>query len=348
MPLFGKKTSAPIPGGYKVGDQVVALTTFTFDGFESVSYGDVGAVLLGPGDCGEVGTHVLCKFPNMARVSLRPEEIEKGSAPSAPIPGGYKVGDQVVSLTTYTHATGSVAYGDVGTVLGPGAGATEGKVKCKFPNFASLAKTLDGIEKESDHVAARAAESTAAAAEAWRKQAEQHTQALAEQHARQATAVAAEAEARAEANRRQVEADQAAAAAAAEQAELDSQRAREEHAAQAAAIVAVLADLWTVPAAITKTVANSVQAVVQDLVPAGGIANFWTTTVLSYATGWRPGDADGAGPGMFYATAMIQELARAGYPCFSGLAIPGGVDCKTHIGNVDSFSFCCVAVVVPG
>ena len=64
----------------------------------------------------------------------------------------------------------------------------------------------------------------------------------------------------------------------------------------------------------------------QDLVPAGGIAEFWTTAVTSYATDHRPADAEGAGPGMFWATALVRELAQAGLPCFSGLAIPGGVD----------------------
>ena len=52
---------------------------------------------------------------------------------------------------------------------------------------------------------------------------------------------------------------------------------------------------------------------------------------VSYATGMRPGDAGGAGPGMYYATAMIQALAAAGFDCFSGLCIPGGVDWKVFL-----------------
>ena len=53
-----------------------------------------------------------------------------------------------------------------------------------------------------------------------------------------------------------------------------------------------------------------VQSRVQDLVPNGDIEQFWTTTVVSYATGNRPGDARGAGPGMYYATAMVCDRER--------------------------------------
>ena len=75
------------------------------------------------------------------------------------------------------------------------------------------------------------------------------------------------------------------------------------------------------------------QALVQALIPGGGIDAFWSTVVLSYATGCRGAgtDADGAGPGMYFAAAMVMALAEAGFPCFSGLCIPGGVDWKIFL-----------------
>ena len=89
------------------------------------------------------------------------------------------------------------------------------------------------------------------------------------------------------------------------------------------------ADLWRPPTEITTVMSNEVQSVVQSLIPAGGVDAFWPQVVLSYATGSRLGvDAKGAGPGMYFAAAMIVALAGAGFPCFSGLCIPGGVDWK--------------------
>eukprot|EP01050_Picozoa_sp_SAG11_P011554 SAG11_NODE_1232_length_5452_cov_73.066131_3_plen_462_part_00 len=93
-------------------------------------------------------------------------------------------------------------------------------------------------------------------------------------------------------------------------------------------------DLWRPPAdGVSVAMSNAVQAVVQALIPPGGVAGFWPTVVLTYATGRRRGsaDAEGAGPGMYFAAAMVAALAQAGFPCFSGLCIPGGVDWKTFL-----------------
>ena len=94
-------------------------------------------------------------------------------------------------------------------------------------------------------------------------------------------------------------------------------------------------ELWAPPHPITMQMANLVQSLVQDLVPGGDIQSFWPTTVISYATGSRPGDAKGAGPGMYFATAMVRALAAAGFSCFSGLAIPGGVNWRIFMLRLD-------------
>ena len=96
----------------------------------------------------------------MVRISLLLSDLEKGSTPSTPIAGGYAAGDQVVSLLTWDGGkTGSVSYGDVGTVLRPGnAGNAATRVNCKFPNCSNLDLLLSQLEKGSDHAAARAAE----------------------------------------------------------------------------------------------------------------------------------------------------------------------------------------------
>jgi hypothetical protein len=92
-------------------------------------------------------------------------------------------------------------------------------------------------------------------------------------------------------------------------------------------------DLFLPPQQITITMSNQTQSIVQALIPRGGVDAFWPTVVLSYATSCRgPGiDAEGAGPGMYFAAAMVVALAAAGFPCFSGLCIPGGVDWKTFL-----------------
>eukprot|EP01051_Picozoa_sp_SAG22_P003648 SAG22_NODE_180_length_16069_cov_5.323231_15_plen_1459_part_00 len=89
--LLDGAPSTPIAGGYAAGDQVVSLHTFEYEN-ESVAYGDVGTVL-GPGTGGHEATHVDCRFPNMPSTECRLCEIEKGSAPSTPIAGGYAAGN---------------------------------------------------------------------------------------------------------------------------------------------------------------------------------------------------------------------------------------------------------------
>jgi hypothetical protein len=53
---------------------------------------------------------------------------------------------------------------------------------------------------------------------------------------------------------------------------------------------------------------------------------FYPEVVVSYASGRRPGDADGTGPGFVQAYQFIKLLQQHGYECFSGLHIPAGVN----------------------
>ena len=68
---------------------------------------------------------------------------------------------------------------------------------------------------------------------------------------------------------------------------------------------------------------------------------------ISYATGTRPKDARGAGPGMLQAAAITHALYNAGIACASGLCVPAGNDWKDFLPKIDSrFSRCEVLIVL--
>ena len=58
---------------------------------------------------------------------------------------------------------------------------------------------------------------------------------------------------------------------------------------------------------------------------------FYPSVVLSYASGRRPGDCEGSGPGVMYARGMMECLHERGLQCFSGLQVPPGVDWETFM-----------------
>jgi hypothetical protein len=57
--------------------------------------------------------------------------------------------------------------------------------------------------------------------------------------------------------------------------------------------------------------------------------DFYPEVVLSYASGRRPGNAEGTGPGFVQAFQVISMLEEHGIECFSGLHIPAGGNWKT-------------------
>ena len=81
-----------------------------------------------------------------------------------------------------------------------------------------------------------------------------------------------------------------------------------------------------VPPSISLEAGGIVKHYMQDLVK-GNLAAYFPPVVLSYATGQRHGvDADGTGPGIFYARALAKRLDEAGVDTFSGLHVPPGTD----------------------
>jgi hypothetical protein len=59
---------------------------------------------------------------------------------------------------------------------------------------------------------------------------------------------------------------------------------------------------------------------------------FYPKIIVSYATGQRRNfDMLGSGPGMWYASLVIQSLFKKGYPCISGLMIPAGMNWEIFI-----------------
>ena len=59
--------------------------------------------------------------------------------------------------------------------------------------------------------------------------------------------------------------------------------------------------------------------------------DYYPPFVVTYASGRRPGDCEGSGPGVVYAKGMIDFLHERGLQCFSGLQVPPGVDWETFM-----------------
>jgi hypothetical protein len=66
------------------------------------------------------------------------------------------------------------------------------------------------------------------------------------------------------------------------------------------------------------------------------IDNFYPQVVVSYASGQRPNDAKGTGPGLLQAFQFIKQLKENGHMCFSGLHVPVGEDWKIFLLRLDS------------
>eukprot|EP00900_Chrysochromulina_parva_P004800 jgi/Chrpa1/14320/Chrysochromulina_OHIO_Genome00005617-RA len=142
--------------------------------------------------------------------------------------------------------------------------------------------------------------------------------------AEQAAAVAVEAAgkiARERAAAEQVAADKAASAlAAAEKAEQD-ERGAEAH-----------KNRFAVPSAITIKMLVEYKRRVKNLVPKGiKYEDYFPPIVLSYASGRRPDDCEGSGPGVVYAMGLMEFFHERGLQCFSGLQVPPGVDWETFM-----------------
>ena len=83
-----------------------------------------------------------------------------------------------------------------------------------------------------------------------------------------------------------------------------------------------------VPNAISAAFAQELKETVRAMVK-GNMEEFYPEVVLSYASGRRPGDAEGTGPGFIQAYQFIQLLKQNGIMCFSGLHVPAGGDWET-------------------
>jgi hypothetical protein len=90
--------------------------------------------------------------------------------------------------------------------------------------------------------------------------------------------------------------------------------------------------LFEVPGTITEQMTQGVKDQVLSQLPEGvPFENFYPEAVISYASGKRPQDCAGAGPGMYYAADLVKLLNGRGVQCFSGLHVPPGKDWKTFM-----------------
>ena len=131
---------AKLAGGFAKGDGIEAATQLSFAG-KAVAVGTVGQVA-GPSTGG--GTNYLrCSFggatANVAVSSLRKKALA----------GGYREGDEVVSLHTESGFAngGFVTSGDAGIVLGSQE-SYPGCVLCSFPNISNLRVGVTQIKRK--------------------------------------------------------------------------------------------------------------------------------------------------------------------------------------------------------
>ena len=97
---------------------------------------------------------------------------------------------------------------------------------------------------------------------------------------------------------------------------------------------------------ITTEQSNDAQRVIQSLMDRPW-ADWFPKVCISYATGKRDEDAQGAGPGMLQAVAITHALYNAGIACASGLCVPVGNNWKDFLPKISSrFSRCEVLIVL--
>ena len=84
---------------------------------------------------------------------------------------------------------------------------------------------------------------------------------------------------------------------------------------------------FSVPHEITEQMTNHVKIIMRSRLPTGvPFEDVYPKVVISYASGRRPQDCEGAGPGMFYAADFLEFLHERRVPAFSGLHVPAGKD----------------------
>ena len=90
-------------------------------------------------------------------------------------------------------------------------------------------------------------------------------------------------------------------------------------------------------APISAAEGEAIRARAQALLPPTGLGTFLPEVVISYATGHRKVDAEGTGPGMQYAIALLEALDEARIPAFSGLMVPPAENWKIFFSKVRRF-----------
>jgi len=132
---FVSELELELPGGYRIGDVVINKFDIK-NGNGSVADGDRGEVIgRSPKD---PKTHLLCRFPQLPRVSCLPHGLALEAL------GGFQIGDPVIKKGAFKDANGSVADGDRGEVVGRSTTDPKVKVYCKFPNYAKHFHALVG------------------------------------------------------------------------------------------------------------------------------------------------------------------------------------------------------------
>jgi len=142
-------------GGYRVGDEVFyTLAGKTFASGNRLAYGGKGEVV-GPATNEGLAEGLAVRFPgNTTVIDIYLYHLSRAAPP--PLPGGYRVGDEVFYTGAWgkTCASGNrLVYGGKGEVVGPATGETHkdkgvgvmfpgntGQVNCLLTSLTSLSR----------------------------------------------------------------------------------------------------------------------------------------------------------------------------------------------------------------
>jgi hypothetical protein len=97
---------------------------------------------------------------------------------------------------------------------------------------------------------------------------------------------------------------------------------------------------FKVPDAITAKQGEELKTQILKLItsPTDRYDSYFPEVIVSYATGRRSNDAEGTGPGLFYAYYLIMQLLFRGVPCFSDLHIPKNKSPATFMQRFEVYS----------
>ena len=123
-------TPQQLPGGYTLGETVYFVgTNQVFDRANRIVHGEQGQLVGRPADQED---RLALKMPaNENFITLQTHEVSR--SPPPPLPGGYKIGDELYYIGANEANGTRLVHGQLGEVLGPRTGGEEPMLSMMFP-----------------------------------------------------------------------------------------------------------------------------------------------------------------------------------------------------------------------